>query len=66
MNNEFYVALVEAGVTEEKAREAARHVAQYDDTDIAEMEASLLLLKWLIGFNLALCATILWRVPTSG
>ena len=61
MNSEVYAALIEAGVTEDKAREAAKSVAQYD-TDIAEMKASPLLLKWMVGFNLAFSAAILWRI----
>ena len=40
-------------------------MAQYD-TDIAEMKASLLLLKWMVGLNLAFSATILWRMLASG
>ena len=61
MNSEVYAALIEAGATEEKAREAAKSVAQYD-TDLAEMKASLLLIKWMAGFNLAFSAAILWRI----
>ena len=61
MNSKVYAALIEAGATEDKAREAAKSVAQYD-TDIAEMKASLLLLKWMVGFNLAFSAAILWRI----
>ena len=61
MNSEVYTALIEAGATEDKAREAAKSVAQYD-TDIAGTKASLLLLKWIVGLNLAFSAAILWRV----
>lgn len=61
MNSEVYAALIEAGATEDMSREAAKSVVQYD-TDIAEMKASLLLLKWMVGFNLAFSAAILWRV----
>ena len=61
MNSEVYAAPIEAGATEDKAREAAKSVAQYD-TDIAEMKASPLLLKWMVGFNLAFSAAILWRI----
>ena len=51
MNSEVYDALVDAGADETKAREAAKSVAQYD-SDIAEIKASLLLLKWMVGFVL--------------
>ena len=61
MNSEVYAALIEAGATEDKAREAAKSVAEYD-TDIAGMKASLLLLKWMVGFNLAFTAAISWRI----
>ena len=64
MNSEVYAALIEAGATEDKAREAAKSVAQYD-TDIARMKASLLLLKWMVGFNLAFSPAILWRIPRA-
>ena len=63
MNSEVYDALVSAGADETKAREAAKSVAQYDSS-IAEIKASLLLLKWMVGFNLAFSATILWRILT--
>lgn len=29
---------------------------------LIEMKASLLLLKWMVGFNLAFSAAILWRI----
>ncbi len=61
MNTEVYAALVEAGASEDRAREAAKSVAEYD-TDIAEMKASLLLIKWMVGFNLAFAVAITWRV----
>ena len=63
MNSEVYDALVSAGADETKAREAAKSVVQ-DDNHIAEIKASLLLLKWMVGFNLAFSATILWRMLT--
>ena len=64
MNSEVYDALVSAGADETKAREAAKSVAQYDSS-IAEIKASLLLLKWMVGFNLAFSATILWHILAS-
>ena len=61
MNSEVYEALVSAGADEVKAREAAKSVARYD-TDIAEIKASLLLLKWMVGFILAFVVALTWRV----
>ena len=60
MNREVYDALVSAGADETKAREAAKSVAR-SDTDIAEIKASLLLLKWLVGFTLAFVVALAWR-----
>ena len=59
MNSE--VARLGAGAEETKAREAAKSVARYD-TDIAEIKASLLLLKWMVGFTLAFVVALTWRV----
>ena len=61
MNREVYDAPVTAGAGETKAREAAKSVARYD-TDIAEIKASLLLLKWMVGFILAFVVALVWRV----
>ena len=61
MNTEVYDALIDAGADETKAREAAKSVAQYD-TDIAEMKASLLVLKWMVGFVLAFVVAMAWRM----
>jgi len=61
MNSEVYDALMDAGADETKAREAAKSVARYD-TDIAEIKASLLLLKWMSGFILAFVVALAWRV----
>ena len=60
---ELYDALLSAGADEAKAREAAQAVAQYDK-DIAEIKAGLMLLKWMIGFNLAFTFAVVWKVFT--
>ena len=60
MNSEVYDALIDAGADEIKAGEAAKSVARYD-TDIAEIKASLLVLKRMAGFILAFVA-LTWRV----
>jgi hypothetical protein len=59
MISEVYDALKAAGVPDDKARAAAQAVAQYD-RDIAELKAGQMLLKWMVGFNLAFTMAILW------
>ncbi len=61
MITEVYDAFTAAGAPEDKARAAAQAVAQYDK-DIAEVKASLMLIKWMIGFNLAFTLSIVWKV----
>ena len=60
MNSEIYDALIDAGADEAKAREAAKSVAPCD-TGIAEIKASLPVLKWMTGFVLAFVAALSWR-----
>ena len=61
MNSEVYAALIDAGADDEKAREAAISVVRYDGY-VAEIKASLLLLKWMVGFTLAFVVAMTWRV----
>ena len=58
---ELYDALKEAGATEEKARAAARAVASYESR-FSRIEMDLSLLKWMVGANIGLTITILFRV----
>jgi hypothetical protein len=58
---EVYDALKEAGASEEKARAAAQALADYDRR-FSRVEADLLVLKWMVGFNLALSASILLKL----
>ena len=60
MNSEIYGALIDAGADEVKAREAAKSVAHYD-SDLAEIKASLLVLKWMVGLILAFVVALTWR-----
>ena len=53
----LYTALREAGVDDVKAREAAEEVASFENR-LANVEASLMILKWMVGFNLALTIAI--------
>ena len=56
---ELYDALLEAGASEDKARAAA--LASYENR-FSQVESSLVLLKWMGGFNLALTVAVLFRV----
>ena len=58
---EMYDALRDAGASEEKARAAATAVAEYDSR-IGKIEADVHLLKWMIGFNIALSLAIFGMV----
>ena len=53
----LYTALREAGVDDMKACEAAEEVASFENR-LANVEASLTILKWMVGFNLALTIAI--------
>jgi hypothetical protein len=46
---------------EDKARAAAIEAAEFD-ARIVKIDADLMLLKWMVGFNLALSAAILLKV----
>ena len=60
---ELYEALKEAGASEEKAKAAARALANYENR-FAAIDRDLTLLKRMVGFNLAGTITILFRVFT--
>ena len=55
---EVYDALLAAGAPEDKARKAAEAIAAYENRFV-RIEADLNLLKWMVGFVLALCVAIL-------
>jgi len=57
---EVYDALKDAGATEEKAKKAAEALAAYENR-FNKVESDLNLLKWMVGFNLALSAGILLK-----
>lgn len=58
---QLYDALIEGGTSPEKAREAARAVANYDSR-INAVERNLTVLKWMVGTNIALTVGVLWLV----
>ena len=60
MISEVYDALKEAGSSDEKARAATIAIAHYD-SEISSTKSDLMLLKWMVGFNIALTCAILWR-----
>ena len=57
MLSKTYDALKAAGAPDEKAREAAEEIAGYENR-LAGIEAELKLVKWMIGFNLALSVAV--------
>jgi hypothetical protein len=67
---EVYDAFMEAGVSEEKARAAARAVASYDqrfaqiESHFARIEGKLQLHDWMLGTIIALLITVLFRLFT--
>lgn len=68
MSGEVYDALTEAGASAEKARKAAEAVAGYDGqlsgirTELTSMRGELTLLKWMVGFNVALSVAVIVRL----
>jgi hypothetical protein len=68
MISEVYDAFLAAGAPEDKARKAAEAMSNYDlrfdrvDRDILKVQAEQILLKWMVGFGIALNAAILIRV----
>lgn len=57
MMAKLYQALRAANVADDTAREAAEEAASHENR-FAKIEADLLLLKWMVGFNLVLSITI--------
>lgn len=68
MISEVYDAFLAAGAPEEKARKAAEAISNYDqrfekvDREILKVQAEQILLKWMVGFGIALDVAILIRV----
>jgi hypothetical protein len=58
---EVYDALKEAGATEDKAKKAAEALAAYENR-FNKVEGDLNLLKWMVGFNLAMSVGILLKL----
>lgn len=68
MISEVYDALVAAGAPEDKARKAAETLANYDnrfsqiDGAVLKVESELVLVKWMVGFGIAMNVAILTRL----
>jgi hypothetical protein len=71
MISEVYDALLAAGTPEDKARKAAEAIAGYEnrftriETELGGLRGEVNLLKWMVGFNLAMTVAILWKVFTA-
>jgi hypothetical protein len=61
MISEVYDAFIAAGTPEDKARKAAEALANYENR-FTKIEGELLVLKWMVGFVIALDLAILARV----
>ena len=61
MISEVYEAFLDAGASERKAKAAAEALANYENR-FSKIDANLLLVKWMVGFNLAFTMAILWKV----
>jgi hypothetical protein len=53
MMGNLYDALKSAGADDEKARRAAEELTAYEPR-FAKLESDVALLKWMVGFNIAL------------
>jgi hypothetical protein len=68
MLSKLYDALLEAGASESKARDAAEEAAMYEqrfaalDARMERVDGRVSLVQWMLGFNLALSVAILWKV----
>jgi hypothetical protein len=68
MISEVYDALISAGAPEDKARKAAETLANYDnrfsrlDGAVLKLESELVLVKWMVGFGIAMNVAILSRL----
>lgn len=67
MITEVYDAFIAAGTPEDKAKAAAKALADYEsrfnriDQDMAQVKAEILVLKWMTGFVLAGVASLVLK-----
>jgi hypothetical protein len=57
-------ALLNAGATDDLARKAAEEVAAYE-RQLAEVRTDLLVIKWMVGTNVALTLFVLGKILTT-
>ena len=57
-------ALLSAGATEDLARKAAEEVAAYE-RQLADVRSDLVVIKWMVGTNVALTLFVLGRILTT-
>jgi hypothetical protein len=65
MLEKLYDALRAGGVPDDKARAAAVEGASFENR-LSKVESDLLLLKWMVGFNLAFTVAIFARLFMHG
>ena len=58
--SELYEALIDAGASQEKAREAAKAIAEYKDR-FSRIDLGLHILKWMVGATLAGVVSLIIR-----
>ena len=58
---EVYEAFLDSGASESKAKAAAEALAGYEGS-FSKLESGQMLLRWMVGFNLAFTMAILWKV----
>ena len=61
MTSAVYDAFISAGAPEDKARKAAQALADYDNR-FTKIDAELVVLRWMVGFAVALNVAILVRL----
>jgi len=66
VNAELYMALIDAGADEEKARKAAATLISYKKEEWKDIhkdfQKDLFSLKWMVGFNLVINLVILIKL----
>ncbi len=71
MMGNLYSALKQAGADEESAKKAAEEVAGYENrvadlkNELVGMRGELSLVKWMVGFNLAMTVALVARLFLS-
>ena len=61
MISEVYDAFIAAGTPEDKAKKAAEAIANYESR-FNRIDTQLILLKWMVGFNLAFTMAIVYKL----